>query len=290
MQRLHALSQQPLQPGGGFTLTELLVALALGSLLLAGVLRVYSQARTAYEAAEAIAELEERLSFAFRELENSVLLAGFWGLISDPATIAAPGTLTMHCGGNDVSAWALQTDQAIQVQNAGIAHPCPVFSSAVSGSDSLTVRHAGATIELPASGRVQLLSNTELGILFNNGSAPAAGSPSEIRKLEISSWYVDEQSSEAGLPSLRRYALVDGGLLQHQEVMPGVADMQIRVGVDRNSDGLIDGHVEPDAVGAATVLSVVIRLDVVSRRRDTGNRPWRLSGERRFSRRNLNTS
>ena len=81
---------------------------------------------------------------------------------------------------------------------------------------------------------------------------PAALQNLPLHNVLVHGWYVDAASSEANLPALYRYTLVSGGLLQNQEIMPGIEDFQVTLGVDRDADGQIDGFVDPgDSAGSA---------------------------------------
>lgn len=272
----------------GFTLTELLVALGISSLLLAALLHSYTNGSAAYRDAEALAELEERLVYAFRELEYDLLLAGFWGYTHDAALIDIVATSRVHCAGNDVSAWALQLTRAIEARDAAMAHPCPPFSLTVPGTDSFSLRYLSTEPASPENGRLQVLAATTHGVLFDDGTIPASTAPAEVRNLQISSWYIDQSSSEPGLPALRRYFLVAGGLLEHQEIMPGIGDLQLRLGIDRDADGLTDGWVNPIDADTDTmpVHAVRISLQAISNRHNAGGQRQQLRAERTFARRN----
>ena len=61
-----------MKDAAGFTLVELMVALLLGSIMIAGALRLFSSARAAYESAQLIASLQERGAFALTALEDDL--------------------------------------------------------------------------------------------------------------------------------------------------------------------------------------------------------------------------
>src|SRR5690606_36528224 len=66
----------------GFTLVELLVSLAIGSLLIIGVVQVYSRGHAAYTVNENVARLQESARFALAVLEPDIELAGYYGYTS----------------------------------------------------------------------------------------------------------------------------------------------------------------------------------------------------------------
>jgi hypothetical protein len=98
-----------------------------------------------------------------------------------------------------------------------------------------------------------------------------------LHNVQIHGWYVDAASSEANLPALYRYTLVSGGLLQNQEIMPGIEDFQVTLGVDRDADGQVDGFVDPGTAPTARILAIRVWLLVRMAQPESGhidNGPW----------------
>jgi type IV pilus assembly protein PilW len=225
---------------GAFSLVELMVATAIGGLLIAGTLRLFVQYRAAWQTADNLATLEERAAFALTALEEDVRLAGFRGRQAHGTAMAG---LSVHCAGRDISSWALDLDTPVAGDNGHYGLPCPAFTTAVTDSDTLILRHA----------------------------RPDVTSTATRTEIQVHAWYLDQSSSAVTVPSLRRYALVDGGLLQNQEIIPGVEDFQVELGVDRDGDGIIDGFVTPDAARNQHVLAVRFQLVVRSALREPGS-------------------
>ncbi len=69
----------------GFTLVELMVSLAIGALLLIGLIQVFSSARTAYQLSEGLARVQENGRFAIDFLQRDIRLGGHFGCINDQA-------------------------------------------------------------------------------------------------------------------------------------------------------------------------------------------------------------
>jgi type IV pilus assembly protein PilW len=241
----------------GFTLIELMLSTLIAALLIAGALKLLVQGRIAWQTAENVAALEERAAYALTVLEQDIRLAGYWGQHSDSLSVAfAPG-VAAHCGGADVSAWALELSAAVQADNNNFALPCPAWSGSVHGTDTLTVRHASQLPAIPAEDRIQLFTNHQAGVIAQTGIPPATTTGvTKTYNVEVHAWHVARNSSEPGSPALRRFALVDGGLMQSQEIIPGVEDFQVTLGIDRDADGLVDGFVNPDATADNPVMAV----------------------------------
>jgi hypothetical protein len=113
-----------------------------------------------------------------------------------------------------------------------------------------------------------------------------AGDGSETHALIVNGYYVSRSSSlGANIPSLRVHTLMGDGTVQDQEVLPGVEDMQVQLGVDTDpigaaNRGSIDRYVNandniitPGAPGFlpdAEVLSVRIWLRLRAERVENG--------------------
>ncbi|RDZ29214.1 PilW family protein [Lysobacter silvisoli] len=69
----------------GLSLVELMVALAIGMLLMLGLVQVMSASRSAYRLAEGIGRAQENARFAMDSLERDLRMAGHLGCINDTA-------------------------------------------------------------------------------------------------------------------------------------------------------------------------------------------------------------
>jgi type IV pilus assembly protein PilW len=244
---------------GGFSLTELMISLLLGTLMIAGALTIFLHSRIAWQSVENIAGLEERLAYALHEIEQDVRHAGYWGQHASSELIAGSGEVPVRCNGNRIDAWALDLSVAIAATDGLFDLPCPPHSSHVANSDTLTLRFAQSDFALPDEEFIRLASSPSAGRIVDVGEP--VGSGELLFNLAVRGWYLDGKSSEHGLYGLRRYTLVKGGLLQNQEIIPGIEDFQVSLGVDRDADGLIDGFVDADKTdSASTVLAVRIWL------------------------------
>ncbi|MBT4108256.1 MAG: prepilin-type N-terminal cleavage/methylation domain-containing protein, partial [Proteobacteria bacterium] len=69
----------------GVTLIELMVALAIGLIATAAMLKVYIDASRIYRFNDGLARLQENGRFALEFVRRDVRAAGFWGCNSDSA-------------------------------------------------------------------------------------------------------------------------------------------------------------------------------------------------------------
>ena len=75
----------PKNPEAGVTLIELLIALAIGSLLILGLVQVFAASRTAYQLSTGLARSQENGRFALDLLQRDVRMAGHAGCVNDQA-------------------------------------------------------------------------------------------------------------------------------------------------------------------------------------------------------------
>jgi type IV pilus assembly protein PilW len=299
------MSAQPLSIADrqrGLSLVELMVALAIGTFLLAGTISVFGKTRDLYRTNEAAARLQETARYAMGTLEADLRMANYWGLMSrsdliengprltavnppvvDP-TYAMPAELTGFAGTiNQCGAWwAIKLPSYVEATDS-YTLACAAFGTAVAGADTLTIRRvstqaitAGALAA--SAGQVKIQTSRVQGTLFQSGTLPVGYLPplSETRAVIVNGYYVDQDSDQApGTPSLRRKQLdVAGGAptITDLQVVPGVEDLQVELGADFNGDQNADYFVAPNAAIPAgdDVVAVRIWLLVRSELQESG--------------------
>lgn len=83
----------------GVTLIELMVALAIGSLLMLGLVQVFAASRSAYVTAEGMGRVQENARFAIDYLQRDIRMAGHFGCVNDQAHwVKGAGDLVTHFG------------------------------------------------------------------------------------------------------------------------------------------------------------------------------------------------
>jgi type IV pilus assembly protein PilW len=228
----------------GMSMIESMVAMAISSVLMIGSFNMYSQSKSSYYTAESIARMQENMRFAADTVANDVRLANFWGRSTAQPNVQ-PG-VSVTCDGNNVSAWALTPTAPVELVDDTYNLVCP-GSNARANSDVLVLRHASARAQPLVANTVQVESNPLGSAIFDTGVPPNVFAPQQTyHDLNVNAYYVSDQSSfDASLPALRRRSLV-GNTMQDQEVIPGVENLQVQLGVDVNADGEIDLYVDGD--------------------------------------------
>lgn len=266
----------------GLSMIELMVALTIGALLLAGAVTVYVQSRNTYRTNDAAARMQEVARYALDVIAPDVRLAGFWGLTNRPDSFTNnAGTVSGDCGtGFSVNvALPIEGRDAEATGGSGYDLACAEATgvSAVDWADVLIVRRASVEPVALESGRVQVQSNRETAALFSDGARPSGfgpGDQSETHNLVMDAYYVAEGAPVNGLRqfSLRRQTLIAGPTVRDDEIIAGVQDMQVQFGLDVNGDGTVERYVNPeDTIPAgARIATVQLWLLVVAEEREVG--------------------
>jgi type IV pilus assembly protein PilW len=235
----------------GFSLLELMIALALGLALTMAFITVLQRCRQEMAVSESLAQLETSARQAMDVLIFDLEHAGFFGLPGNPArqlwragTLIAEGDALrqpdashprspvpgLPAGSHDCGVnFAVDLELAVQ----GTSNFCDT------GANALTIRHASLELVKPRAGRLQIylrrLEANRAAVLFADGRAPGRLDDAEIRNVEVRSYYVARNSvGRPGWPALRVKALTESrGVAQFrdEEVMPGVEDLQVEFGL-----------------------------------------------------------
>lgn len=267
----------------GLTLIEVLVAMFLVLAVIAGSTAFVTRGRAAHRTGESLARLEESLDAAFTMLADEIRLAGYLGLA--PPGTAVDGSSTLGaaeradlavaggCGPSlalDLGAPVGAVDSAFAAA-PGIPLGCRAAPNgrAAGATDTLVIRHAAIEPSLAQAGRLQLETNLRAARLAADGSS-VLGSDARRHDLEVSVFYVSSDSTgRRDWPSLRRKRLVGGTrpAFQDEELVSGIADLQIAVGLDdpADPDAAVDHWVLPgDAAWIGTPRALRIELEARS--------------------------
>lgn len=273
----------------GMTLIEMMVAMAISSVLILGSIQMYAQSRSNYRTVESVARMQENLRFSIDILDDDVRLAGYWGKSGAGMQFKGQTNVTITCQGKDVTSWVMQPEVPIAALQKESKLPADCRgSNARSNSDVLLIRHAKANQSVTADvGVVQIQSTGSLGEFFDDGNNPLDASLNgKIFDVAFSAYYISNESKyDASLPSLRRLHLV-GNRIEDQEIIPGVENLQVRFGIKRSGGPEGTLYVDGDDIDPATdtIISARLWLLVRSERNEAGqgyvdhNGPYQIPG------------
>ena len=284
----------------GLTLVEVLIAMLLVLVVIAGSLAFVARGRAAQRSGESLARLEESLDAAYVVLVEEIRMAGYLGLAppsggvdgaSKAGTPEQPGLeVAGACGASlahDLMMPVVVADGAYEAA-PGLPIGCRASPTGrrVASSDTLILRRAGNDASAPEPGRLQLETNLRKAVLVADGLG-RLGPDARWHDLEVGIYYISADSTgRDAWPSLRRKRLVGGArpAFQDEELVNGIADLQIEIGLDdpADPDTAVDRWITPgeprlDGVARALRVEVEARSDIAEPSQPGGVRRKRVS-------------
>lgn len=254
----------------GFSLVELLVALAVALLLLTGIGRLYIAVGHGYRLQDSQARLLENARYVLQTVAGDLRRTGYLGGITDreriedstPAGRARGGRVARDDGSCSGPDWALQLGYPVfGLDDTRQGYRC-LPRGAATGGDTLVVRYtvpwpAGAVTPPAFQPEQFYLHGTVFeGRLFRGAEQATqrlTDDAARVAELVARAYYIHTATGGsrcAGpgtVPALYRTALANGRLIA-TEVARGVEQLQVRYGIDRDADGSVDAYL--DAPGA----------------------------------------
>jgi type IV pilus assembly protein PilW len=280
----------------GFTLVELLVSLALGVLLSAGIVTIYLEGRRNFFQDDEIARVQESGRYATRLLTREMGMVGFIGGVSDLATASIQDNVTADCGQGGT--WALDATNPVEIiDDADAATPSNYYSCFDSDkyepdTDIIVVKRTADTASVESgayqtgvsgfsSSKIYLQTeNRGLGqvdfysgqSLANNASVIGTDGM-DVWEYKVNIFFVGEDSD--GDTSLCSYSLDDSAEFTRQCLVKGIENIQIELGIDVDEDGVADRFIpastDPVAGGVNIGEVVGAKLYVLVRGQDVTN-------------------
>lgn len=251
----------------GFTILEIFIALAIGAVLMAGVLSVFIGVRTTAEETSSIGELQENGRFALSVLSDDLLRQGFWGDI--PGTLSADvlqsspnapvGIECRGAGSNNGTFPTSATGHFRELWGAtvtgSLTMTCTSTNRAKVGSDLLQIKRAvtfpqpqnadGTLVSTLDSDRYYLYANSNDGVIFR-GNLAVANIPTvengRYWEYQHHVYFVEEQKQgSAVVPVLIQGRLTTG--MQFEPLVEGIERIHYKFGVDTDGDGVVNAFI-----------------------------------------------
>ncbi|MDR1076867.1 MAG: PilW family protein [Xanthomonadaceae bacterium] len=134
----HAVSGLGRRAGAsGLSLVELMIALLIGTILLIGLVQIFSASREAYRLSEGLSRVQENSRFALDYMQRDIRMAGHWGCVNDQAMTQsekfyANGFYQMHL--KSATEPALNFSQSIDVFEADNSAPGDTVAIGATGA------------------------------------------------------------------------------------------------------------------------------------------------------------
>ena len=232
----------------GATLLELLVALAVGLLILGTITQSLAYSSRAFGRTEALADMQAQADLALRFLADDIRMAGHWGLAGAARHLdgrSVPGNVNpggLPAPTRCAATFTLDLARAVTAARSIDGWGCD--TRAVPESDSLVLRAAATHTRAAQPNRLQLIVQPGFGEIVSDGGALPGTTPARRHDLAVHGYYVAPSSTAfPDQPVLRRMtlsALTSRPILIDEEIAAGVESLQVAVSVDSNGDGLVD--------------------------------------------------
>jgi type IV pilus assembly protein PilW len=268
MNRLHAL---PARRADGFTLAELLVAVAIGLVILAGMTTMFVNNSRAQAEIEKANRQTENGRYAIDMLTADLRNAGFYGEL-DPTALATPAALPDPCA---ATVAALQAALPLHVQGYDDGATLPSCIGDVrEHTDVLVVRRTSTCVTGdPVCDTADVTGPQFQASLCNNASELDSGNPADFYALDVDTTRLTRHRRDCtavagsgtlavtrrylthiyfvanndkpgdGIPTLKRAELrIEGGDMRFVTVplAEGVDKLQLEYGIDTSGDGVAD--------------------------------------------------
>ena len=277
----------------GLSLIELMISMAIGLFLLAGLVGVFVNSSQSSAELSKSAQQIENGRFAIQSIVDDLAHAGYYGYYTAPT---APGSLQDPCA---VTAAAIKDalGNAVQAYNKPSAPPSPLdaclpAANHLPNSDILVVRRVdsnettGSNFEV---GRLYLQANANPDDAGNPllASASAADGPlstftlkkkdnsaAVARKMHVHIYFLSPCSlpltctggaGDDAIPTLKRLELTASGF-QVVPIAEGIEDLQFDYGVDADADGAPETpFIESPAATADWANVVAVQVSLLAR-------------------------
>lgn len=287
----------------GFSLVEIMVAMALSLLLLGGVIALFASSRASYEATDSLSRIQENGRFALDQLTRDIRSAGFVGCARAPTYLSTSLNDTNVLQWNflagpvqgfestDDETWSPELDDSVTEASGGSdvlvlrvprrdAEPLRLTTDMTGSSDVLTVPAVSTGVRI---GDIALAYSCEAqayfqvtgfaaGAVEHGGVGGAPGNASgdisytfreNAEVIPVQTVIYYVRPSTADENTNSLWRRV--ALSNPEELVEGVEQMQLEFGVDTNSNAVVDDYVPADEVtNWENVYSVSVALLVRS--------------------------
>lgn len=253
----------------GFSLVEMMVAVTIGLLIMAGLVGVFVKSNKAREEVEKANRQIENGRYAIQLLTDDLRMAGFYGEF-DPTVLTPPAAKPDACS-SVVADLKAALPFAVQGYDGGATLNCLTGVNVLAGTDILVVRRASTCIAGSANcdpssvGATYFQASlcngsTELGSTSNNFYAIDTNTANlklhkrdcttlaDLRRYRTHIYFIDSNDNDSdGIPTLKRAELGAGGF-NIVPLVEGIENFQVEYGIDTNCDGGADVYTAaPDA-------------------------------------------
>ncbi|GLX85722.1 type IV minor pilin protein PilW [Thalassotalea loyana] len=244
----------------GFSLIEIFISLAVGTVLLGGVLAAFVSMRVTTTETTSFGSLQENGRFAVQVLTEDLIRVGFWGDLSGELTTnrltQVPNQNATDCVGGGANNTSFPQDighyREIWGETSTSASGLGCITNASVGSDILQLKRVVSSTTAAAdvaADRYYLMTNMNQGAIFAGDEAIPTIDNGNIWEYQHYIYYVREDTvGDNTIPVLVK------GLLRNDTnppilfdpIIDGVEMIRFTYGVDTDNDGVVNSFVSAD--------------------------------------------
>jgi type IV pilus assembly protein PilW len=249
----------------GWTLIELLIAMALSLLIIAGVGQIYLAAKRSYNIQTGIAKIQDVGRYTTEVLTEDIRRAGYWGLLNINKALPISGSVAPDntCVAGNTNWGSMVQERIFGLDDLSGVNSPPGSYSCLNGSwyqsDVLAIRYGDPSTATPYTNNGLYIRTTSFSgsiALGPSGGPPITPPPSYDYALVARVYYVrnnavtaDCGSTSIPVPELARKELDNNGFPGNAEgLVTGVEWLEFQYGVDTNGDGSVNRYIDADNV------------------------------------------
>ncbi len=279
----------------GISLVEIMVALAVGLFLTAGVVQIFLGNKQSYRVAEGSARIQENARFAMEFIAIDARMAGYQGCAGASRTVvntlgASPSFVedfdipVEGFQATSASAWSPSVDASISSPLGGrdiltirgaFGNGTNITGQPTDASDCASSSSYTQNLKVTSGAGFQsvdyaIASNCNRASIFQFATTPEASATTiDTGGVDLGACYAGTgellpletrsfyiRANASGIPSLYRQI----GSAGAQELVEGVEDLQVLYGLDNDGDGAANGFVTANQASANWDQVVSLRI------------------------------
>lgn len=277
----------------GLTLVEMMVALLISTVLLAGVVSIFVSSKQSHKLTDSLGFMQEAGRMAINTVATDLRRAGFWGgnkdldlMTSGSVDPVTPTALTFNTCNTADDTWArMFTQRIFGLDDSRGGYACVPSTNYTTGTDVVVARYATAhsmtdaeLIATPNTLYIRTAMNKSrvfYGVDYNDVENAVAGATAAVYPVTAVAYYIgtsSETCNGVAIPALFQVTLGDNGLPSTREIVSGVEDLQVQYGLDTDgTDGVANQYLD---AGAVTTFSFWNYNGIVEANKIVSARVW----------------
>lgn len=237
----------------GFSLIELMVSMAIGLFLMAGVFTVYLNTRDSQRMLEDQVAMLDNARFAMETIGYDLRHAGLWGRLNEPGNVdaaLAAGLVANECA----PGWS--TTATVPVMGFDGSSPyvgtcTPNYwagNPAAPATDVIEMRYThGAALAALQPNMLYMNGDVNQSVYFVGAASPSVSASAQDFQAVANAYYISNFTDDVadGIPALHRVSVEPGPVVVDQVLLSGVVNLQVQFGIDTDNDGAVNTYVDP---------------------------------------------